>query len=89
MQLGWSRQDEATVEPTTCVGSEKLYARTCFAEIANTNYEGEIRGQGDTVQIRTTPSIVINDYEIGGGLSYEKPTSDKVELHIDLSLIHI
>lgn len=62
---------------------EKLYARTCFAEIANTNYEGEIRGQGDTVQIRTTPSIVINDYEIGGGLSYEKPTSDKVELHID------
>ena len=62
---------------------EKLYARTCFAEIANTNYEGEIRGQGDTVEIRTTPSIVINDYEIGGGLSYEKPTSDKVELHID------
>tara|TARA_R100000789_G_scaffold31777_1_gene35169 strand:+ start:821 stop:1663 length:843 start_codon:yes stop_codon:yes gene_type:complete len=60
-----------------------LYARTCFAEIANTNYEGEIRGQGDTVEIRTTPSIVINDYEIGGGLSYEKPTSDKVELHID------
>jgi len=26
---------------------------------------------------------VINDYQIGGGLSYEKPTSDKVELHID------
>lgn len=62
---------------------EKLYARTCFAEIANTNYEGEIRGQGDTVEIRTTPSIVINDYQIGGGLSYEKPTSDKVELRID------
>jgi hypothetical protein len=60
-----------------------LYARTCFAEIANTDYEGEIRGQGDTVEIRTTPSIVINDYQIGGGLSYEKPTSDKVELHID------
>lgn len=83
MQLGWSRQDEATVEPTPYVGSEKLYARTCFAEIANTDYEGEIRGQGDTVEIRTTPSIVINDYQIGGGLSYEKPTSDKVELHID------
>lgn len=62
---------------------EKLYARTCFAEIANTDYEGEIRAQGDTVQIRTTPSIVINDYQIGGGLNYSKPTSDKVELHID------
>ncbi|GEK46550.1 hypothetical protein HPA02_08330 [Bisbaumannia pacifica] len=62
---------------------EKLYQRTVFAEISNTDYEGEIKNQGDTVQIRTTPSITINDYVIGGGLSYEKPTSDKVELHID------
>lgn len=62
---------------------EKLYMRTCFAEISNTDYEGEIKSQGDTVMIRTTPSITINDYEIGGGLNYEKPTSDKVELHID------
>ena len=62
---------------------EKLYKSTAFAEISNTLYEGEIKAQGDTVQIRTTPSITINDYEIGGGLTYEKPTSDKVELHID------
>lgn len=62
---------------------EKLYQRTCFAEISNTDYEGEIKSQGDTVMIRTTPSITIRDYEIGGGLNYEKPTSDKVELHID------
>ena len=62
---------------------EKLYQRTVFAEISNTDYEGEIKNQGDTVQIRTTPSITINDYEIGGGLNYEKPTSDKVELQID------
>ncbi|WP_157698005.1 P22 phage major capsid protein family protein [Halomonas sp. N3-2A] len=62
---------------------EKLYTRTCFAEISNTDYEGEIKSQGDTVMIRTTPSITIKDYEIGGGLSYDKPTSDMVELHID------
>jgi len=62
---------------------EKLYASTAYAEIANTYYEGEIKNQGDTVQIRTTPSITIRDYEIGGGLTYEKPTSDKVELQID------
>ncbi|MBT2772924.1 hypothetical protein J7J47_11890 [Halomonas sp. ISL-60] len=62
---------------------EKLYQRTCFAEISNTDYEGEIKSKGDTVMIRTTPSITIRDYEIGGGLNYEKPTSDKVELHID------
>lgn len=35
------------------------------------------------MQIRTVPSIVIRDYEIGGGLTYEKPTSDKVELQIN------
>lgn len=62
---------------------EKLYAHTCYAEIANTYYEGEIKNQGDTVQIRTTPSITIRDYQIGGGLTYEKPTSNKVELQID------
>lgn len=62
---------------------EKLYAHTYYAEIANTDYEGEIKQQGDSVQIRTTPSITIRDYEIGGGLTYEKPTSDKVELQID------
>lgn len=62
---------------------EKLYISTVFAEISNTDYEGEIKNKGDTVEIRTTPSITINDYVIGGGLTYEKPTSDKVELHID------
>lgn len=62
---------------------EKLYASTCFGEIANTDYEGEIKNKGDTVQIRTVPSITIKDYQIGGGLTYEKPTSDKVELQID------
>lgn len=62
---------------------EKLYASTCFGEIANTDYEGEIKSQGDTVQIRTVPNITIRDYQIGGGLTYEKPTSGKVELQID------
>lgn len=62
---------------------EKLYASTAYGEIANTYYEGEIKNQGDTVQIRTTPSITITDYVVGGGLTYEKPTSDKVELQID------
>ncbi|GAD62027.1 phage major capsid protein [Aquipseudomonas alcaligenes] len=62
---------------------EKLYAATVFGEIANTDYEGEIKQKGDTVEIRTVPNIVIKDYQIGGGLTYEKPTSDKVTLQID------
>lgn len=62
---------------------EKLYASTAYAEVANTIYEGEIKAHGDSVQIRTTPTITISDYEVGGGLTYETPTSDKVELQIN------
>lgn len=61
---------------------EKLYKSTVFNAIANTDYEGEIKNQGDTIQIRTTPTMTIRDYEIGGGLTYETPGSDKVELQI-------
>ena len=62
---------------------EKLYLSTVFGEICNTDYEGEIKNQGDTVKIRTTPSITIRDYEIGGNLNYENPTSEKIDLNID------
>lgn len=62
---------------------EKLYTATCFGEIANTDYEGEISSQGDKVIIRTTPNITINDYEVGMTLNYQKPTSQKVELVVD------
>ncbi|WP_299202569.1 hypothetical protein [uncultured Amphritea sp.] len=62
---------------------EKLYASTCFAEIANTDYEGEIKNKGDSVVIRTNPDIAINDYELGMDLTYETPESDKVEMQID------
>ena len=62
---------------------EKLYARTCFAEIANTLYEGEIKNQGDTVIIRTTPTITIRDHAMGATLNYEQPESAPTELRID------
>lgn len=62
---------------------EKLYPSTVFGEIANTDYEGEIKAKGDTVIIRTTPSITIRDYDVGGGLQTEKPTSGKVVLPIN------
>ena len=62
---------------------EKFYDATVFGEIANTDYEGEIKNQGDTVHIRTTPTLTIRDYEIGGSLNYENPTNPSVELQID------
>lgn len=62
----------------------KYYDATCFGEIASTDYEGEISKMGDTVEIRTTPSITIRDYKIGQSLNYEQPSNPKVELDINL-----
>lgn len=62
---------------------EKFYDATVFGEIASTDYEGEIKSMGDTVEIRTTPSLTIRDYKVGGSLNYENPTSPAVELAIN------
>lgn len=63
-----------------------FYETTAFMECANTDYEGEIKGQGDSVVIRTTPAITIGDYEVGhAGITYQVPTSDDVVLPIDQS----
>lgn len=62
---------------------QKFYASTVFGEIANTDYEGEIKSQGDNIIIRKTPDIVVSDYKIGEGIKYQNPTSSKVELPID------
>jgi hypothetical protein len=61
----------------------KFYATTVFGEIANTNYEGEIKSMGDTITINNIPSISINDYTIGQNLNYEVPAPNKVDLLID------
>ena len=62
---------------------EKFYASTVLAAISNSDYEGEIRNQGDKVKIRTKPTITINDYRADGSLSLERPSSNVVELNID------
>lgn len=62
---------------------EKFYAATVFAAISNTDYEGEIKAQGDLVKIRTVPTLTINDYTAGQTLTNQRPTSSVVELLID------
>jgi len=52
----------------------KFYQNTMLSEVANTDYEGELKNQGDTVRIRLAPSISISDYTVGQTLSYEVPT---------------
>jgi len=61
----------------------KFYASTMMTEIANTDWEGEIKNQGDTIRIRTAPSITINDYAgAGSTLTSEVPTPIYTDLQI-------
>lgn len=62
---------------------EKFYASTVLAAISNTDYEGEIKNQGDTVRIRTKPTITIKDYRADGSLELERPEGSVLDLLID------
>jgi hypothetical protein len=62
---------------------ENFYDATVLAAISNTDYEGEIRSFGDTVNIRTTPEITIRDYVKGQTLTVENPDKPKLQLVID------
>jgi hypothetical protein len=59
----------------------KFYAQSVLPAISNTDYEGEISGQGDKVTIRTVPAVTINDYT--GSITNQELTTSKVELLID------
>lgn len=62
----------------------KFYANTMMTEIANTDWEGEIKNQGDTIRIRTAPSITINDYAgAGTTLTSEVPAPVYQDMQID------
>src|SRR6478735_5603693 len=62
---------------------EKFYASTVLAAISNTDYQGEIKSQGDQVHIRTKPTITIKDYKADGSLELERPVGSEVLLNID------
>ena len=62
---------------------EKFYASTVLGSDRNTDYEGEIKNKGDTVVIRTKPTITIKDYRADGLLEVERPSSNIIELKID------
>ncbi len=62
---------------------EKFYNATVLGAIANTDYAGEIRNMGDTVHIRTKPTITIRQYQIDMPLVVERPSSNMIDLTID------
>lgn len=61
----------------------KFYKSTVLGEITNNDWEGEIKNQGDTVHIRSIPTITISSYDKGMNLTNQVPTSTPIELTID------
>lgn len=65
---------------------EKFYDATVLTHISNTNYEGEIKGLGNIVWIRTrgTAPVYLNVYQKGGTLpAPDRIESPRVQLLID------
>ena len=59
----------------------KFYAQTVLSEVTTNEYEGEISGLGNKVNIRSVPAVTVADYT--GSLSYADVTSGTIELNID------
>jgi len=61
----------------------KFLNETVFQDICNRDYEGEVKAYGDTVYIRRTPDVIVNDYSVGEDITYDVPDKDAVEMVID------
>lgn len=75
-----------TPELWSMILTEKTYPNTVFSDISDLTWEGEISKMGDTVHIRTQPTITVNTYEIGQTISYQVPTSTATQLTISKGL---
>jgi hypothetical protein len=62
---------------------QHFYEKTIYNEIANTDYEGEIKNHGDTVRINKEPLVTINDYVPGAGFVDAIPPRETIDLTID------
>lgn len=62
---------------------EKFYDSSALSMICNTDYEGEIKNQGDHVMIRQRPDITVAAYETHMDLAVEHPSADVIELLIN------
>jgi hypothetical protein len=71
--------------PTLFAGKllDKFYNAATLTETCNTDYEGEIRKQGDKVEIRALPDIDNFEHEKGDTLTYSVPNSESVTLEVD------
>jgi hypothetical protein len=63
--------------------AKKYYNKTVLTYICNTDHEGEIKGQGDSVVINGVPDILIGDYQKGQTLKEDHPETPAVTMLID------
>ncbi len=63
-----------------------FYESSVFSQIMNTDYEGEIKAQGDKVVIRKTPEMTVKPYKVGTTIDYEVPSKASTELMVDLGM---
>lgn len=61
----------------------RFFETTVFGEIANTDWESEIKGFGDTIIINSLPDVAISDWTVDKTLTYPVMTPNKLELTID------
>lgn len=62
---------------------KKFYPQTVWGKLANTAYEGDIKEFGDTVYIRTRPTIETFRYKKGMVLPVQNPESPYITLKVD------
>lgn len=79
-----SANDTTKYIPTLYAGKllVKFYETSVLGDIANTDYEGEIRNQGDAVVIRKLPTLTISDHSKGLKLTHQNPSVDSETLEI-------
>lgn len=61
----------------------KFYAGSVIPRIANTDWEGEIKAGGDTVNIRKLPDIVVRDYVVNEDISWQDIADEQIQLTIN------
>lgn len=83
-------QNSGTFIPEVWSGKtlNKLYSATALADFCNTDYEGEIKSQGDKVIIRQVADIEVRDYAKGQTLARQTPHAPNKDLLIDKALYY-
>ena len=77
---------EFTPEIWSTMLVKRWFPATVLTHISNTNYEGEIKGMGSTVKIRTEGDVPVylNEYQKGGTLKApDRMESPSIDLTID------